>query len=336
MRLSVIALISLLIVSNTCAGWLTFGGKIHSDTTDTVTGVQSQQLVNVESGLTAVSPYTNGAALGATALQPAATNTLAAAAAHAATAHGVTPDGGFQGGSEYTYAESGGAVGYGAYTTYGGAVGSSAYTTYGGAVGAGAYAESGGAVGSGAYTIDGGAVGWAAKTSDGFAGGKGAFATTDGTWNTDGIDAIQLGTGSNTEPFTLQVYGNRLLNADGTIPVERLTLHNTNGLAHADIRALIPTLPGPGCTELGYAADGTNVTITGATYSYFFAPDKAYTLSVAPDAPRYHYSIEIIGDHACTLPVGHRLRGKWTITGTNEVVVAPSTGTVWNVFGRGL
>ncbi len=112
--------------------------------------------------------------------------------------------------------------------------------------------------------------------------------------------------------------------------------HNTDGTAHADIRALIPTLPGPGCTELDYAADGTNVTITGATYSYFFAPDKPYTLSVAPDAPRYHYSIEIIGDHACTLPAGHRLRGAWTITGTNEVVVAPSTGTVWNVFGRGL
>ena len=112
--------------------------------------------------------------------------------------------------------------------------------------------------------------------------------------------------------------------------------HNTDGTAHPDIRALIPTLPGPGCTELDYAADGTNVTITGATYSYFLDATQPYTLSVAPDAPRYHYSIEIIGDHACTLPAGHRLRGEWTITGTNEVVVAPSTGTVWNVFGRGL
>ena len=111
---------------------------------------------------------------------------------------------------------------------------------------------------------------------------------------------------------------------------------NGRPVVRAASMADIPTLPGPGCTVLDYAADGTNVTITGATYSYFFAPDKAYTLSVAPDAPRYHYSIEIIGDHACTLPAGHRLRGSWTITGTNEVVVAPSTGTVWNVFGRGL
>jgi hypothetical protein len=122
--------------------------------------------------------------------------------------------------------------------------------------------------------------------------------------------------------------------ADRAYADAAIASHNTNGTAHADIRAMIG--PTNGCTELAYAADGTNVTITGATYSYFFAPDKAYTLSVAPDAPRYHYSIEIIGDHACTLPVGHRLRGSWTITGTNEVVVAPSTGTVWNVFGRGL
>ena len=331
----------------------------------------------------------NGAALGETALQPAATNTLAAAAAHAATEHSVTEDGGFQAGFgasattggavgySASATEGGGAVGYSASATWGGgavgdsasaasgggAVGFYASATYGGAVGysasategggavgyyasaasgggaVGYYASAasgGGAVGFYASAADGGAVGYSARTSDGFAGGKYAFATSDGDFFGNPIDAIQLGSGGNSTPMTLQIYDNRLLNADGTIPIERMSLHDGDETAHADIRALIPTLPGPGCTELGYAADGTNVAITGATYSYFFAPDKAYTLSVAPDAPRYHYSIEIIGDHACTLPADHRLRGEWTITGTNEVVVAPSTGIVWNVFGRGL
>ncbi len=209
-----------------------------------------------------VNTLTNGAALGETALQPAATNDLAAAAAHAATAHGVTEGGGFQGGENASadlggavgsgaYTITGGAVGSGAYATYGGAVGNSAYTEYGGAVGHTAYTMGGGAVGYGAASTDGGAVGYRARTSDGgavgrnattsdgFAGGLDAFATTDGTGNSEGIDAIQLGTGGNTEPFTLQVYGNRLLNADGTIPVARMTAHNTDGTAHADIRALV-------------------------------------------------------------------------------------------------
>ena len=91
---------------------------------------------------------TNGAALGETALQPAATNgwevgshagllappatnTLAAAAEHAATEHSVTEDGGFQAGT-------------GAAAIYGGAVGAGANAAYGGAVGAGASASLGG------------------------------------------------------------------------------------------------------------------------------------------------------------------------------------------------
>jgi len=88
-------------------------------------------------------------------------------------------------------------------------------------------------------------VGDSAKTSDGFAGGFNAFTTSDGTFYGDPIDAIQLGSGGNTEPFTLQIYGNRLLNADGTIPVERMSLHAADGTAHADIRAEIDAIPLP-------------------------------------------------------------------------------------------
>ena len=77
MRLLTIALTGLLVASNACAGWLTFGGKIHSDTTDTVTGVQSQKLVNVELGLA------NEAALRAGGDVVAMTNYVAALTAEA-------------------------------------------------------------------------------------------------------------------------------------------------------------------------------------------------------------------------------------------------------------
>jgi len=177
-------------------------------------------------------------------------------------------------------------------------------------------------------------VGDSARTSDGFAGGKYAFATSDGTFDGSGIDAIQLGSGGNSTPLTLQIYTNRLLNADGTIPVERMSLHAADENAHADIRALIPELPAAGCTEL----TGTNLVISGETYHYYAAPSAHYTLSVSNAAPRYAYSLEIVGTNgwSCTLLSGLYLRGSWTITGTNVVVVAPGTGTVWNVYGRGL
>jgi hypothetical protein len=311
----------------------------------------SGDLVAMTNWQAVVYSMTNGAALGASALQPPATNTLAAAAAHAAMAHGVTVYGGFKGGNGASVV-SGGAVGYNAQTTYGGAVGSGAYATDGGAVGSGAYTMNGGAVGYSAYTEYGGAVGRTAKTSDGFAGGKNAFATTDGTHDGDGIDAIQLGTGGNTEPFSLQIYSHKLMRADGNIPLARLGYHNTNGLAHADIRDDISALPsfatlnasnlvtraliGPtnGCTEL----TGTTPVVSGVTKNYFLLATNDYTLSVGSYAPRAEYTVEIFSEgavHSCTLS-GIDLIGSWTVTGTNVVVLVPSTGTVWHVYGRGL
>jgi hypothetical protein len=428
MRLPVIVLISLLIVSNTCAGWLTFGGKIHSDTTDTVTGVQSQQLVNVESGLTVVSSYTNGAALGATALQPPATNTLAAAAAHAATAHEVTGNGGFQGGIDASanlggavganaqttdggavgsgaqttdggavgygaHAEYGGAVGYGAnttsggavgygaytanggavgayasaeyggavgsgantmnggavgssatttdggavgsgaYTTEGGAVGASAYSMYGGAVGAsatttdggavGAYAsaEYGGAVGSGASATAGGAVGQNARTSDGFAGGKEAFATTDGTYDGEGIDAIQLGTGGNTEPFSLQIYSNKLMHADGTIPVERFaaTLNASNNADRAYADAAVNAAPEwIGITNLAAAVTITN-SYERPVYLYSTGTVAVAFAGLRTPMPLY---LVLRGPSSLTFPGAYYVGGgTWQTNMSNHFVV---------------
>lgn len=327
---------------------------------------------------------TNGAALGASALQPPATNTLAAAAAHAATEHSVTGYGGFQGGigaatdeggavGYYATAGLGGAVGANANTDGGGAVGYYAAAILGGAVGYSALAHEGGAVGYYAATILGGAVGANAKTSDGFAGGKDAFTTTDGTWGSTAIDAIQLGTGGNTEPLSLQIYSHKLMHADGNIPLARLGYHNTNGLAHADIRDDISALPsfatlnasndadrayadaaiashntngtahadiraliGPtnGCTEL----TGTTPVVSGVTKNYFLLATNDYSLSVDSSASRAEYTIEIFSEgaiHSCTLS-GIDLIGSWTVTGTNVVVLVPSTGTVWHAYGRGL
>ena len=128
--------------------------------------------------------------------------------------------GGFAAGNNAS-ATSGAAVGNNASATYGGAVGNKASATTGGAVGNNATATTGGfAGGNGASATYGGAVGYNAKTSTGFAGGHNAK-TQDSSG--DGIDAIQLGTGTNSTEKTLQVYDYQLMTADGQIPEARMS-----------------------------------------------------------------------------------------------------------------
>lgn len=112
------------------------------------------------------------------------------------------------------YSSDGGAVGDGAITNSGFAGGSGASSTAGAAVGTGANASDGGAVGSGALCTNGGAVGQNARAGDGFAGGKNAYAVNVVD---DGIDAIQLGMGTNSTPKTMQVYDKRIVEADGSL-----------------------------------------------------------------------------------------------------------------------
>ena len=142
----------------------------------------------------------------------------------------------------------GGAVGNGASATFGGAVGSgasedgsggaigyNASAIYGGgAVGNGASADMGGAVGNGASATSGGAVGKDAAGGSGFAGGYKAQ-TVNGS-NTP-IDAIQLGTGTNSTEKTLQVYQYTLMDANGQIPKDRMTNALNTALSdHANIK----------------------------------------------------------------------------------------------------
>lgn len=89
----------------------------------------------------------------------------------------------------------------------------------GGSVGNSSLAVQGGAVGNTAHAGNGGAIGLYATTGAGLAGGYKAKAVdSDG----NGIDAIQLGTGTNSTAKTLQVYKYQLMNANGYVPSARL------------------------------------------------------------------------------------------------------------------
>ena len=121
-----------------------------------------------------------------------------------------TENGGFEGGDTASSFGSGAAIGFAA-TESGGGAALGEYSTEN---------AGGGAVGSSATVTDGGgAVGCNAATSSGFAGGKDAKTQKSPIEN---IDAIQLGTGTNSTPKSLQVYNYQLMGADGNIPLERL------------------------------------------------------------------------------------------------------------------
>ncbi len=89
----------------------------------------------------------------------------------------------------------------------------------GAAIGANASAFTGGAVGAGAETRAGGAIGEYAKTDSGFSGGYLAQTVND---DGDLLNAIQLGTGTNPNEKTLQIYDYQLMDADGHIPNDRM------------------------------------------------------------------------------------------------------------------
>ena len=136
--------------------------------------------------------------------------------------------GGFQAGTGAS-ATYGGAIGYGANATYGGAVGRNASATSGGAVGSEANATYGGAVGVAASATTGGAIGQSASATNGFAGGYSAKATANG--------AVQLGQGTNNNANTLKFRDYQIVDANGNIPVERLSanspVRSVNGKAGA-------------------------------------------------------------------------------------------------------
>lgn len=112
-------------------------------------------------------------------------------------------------------------------------IGTNAQGRCGVAIGKDTYTYNGVAIGEGAKTPDseigGTSIGVNAKSgAGGFAGGYNAKAQSSlpegvSENNRTYIDAIQLGTGENNVVKTFQVYNYRLMNADGTIPDDRMT-----------------------------------------------------------------------------------------------------------------
>ena len=100
--------------------------------------------------------------------------------------------------------------------------GNNSYTSYGGAIGWHSNSGHGGAVGNGARATDGGAIGSGATNTIGFSGGCDAKTGT----TLDPIDAIQLGTGTNTTEKSLQIYDDNIYNAEShTLTVQNFMLN---------------------------------------------------------------------------------------------------------------
>ena len=176
-------------------------------------------------------------------------------------------------------------------------IGTNAQGRCGVAIGKDTYTYNGVAIGEGAKTPDseigGTSIGVNAKSgAGGFAGGYNAKAQSSlpegvSENNRTYIDAIQLGTGENNVVKTFQVYNYRLMNADGTIPDDRMTSkvsveegkslideNVASNLSYDDtdsaIKSLKPvevssTTTGVATTEKTTKVDGSGVTVTSVS-----------------------------------------------------------------------
>lgn len=175
-----------------------------------IDGIQSQistMLSDIETAVTNISNLTSNTTLIKNANSGFSSGEGATAEAGGAIGwHAKATSGGAVGSG--ATAITGGAIGQSATAGTGGAVGGNATATTGGAIGEMASATGGGAIGISAKATDGGAIGWYAKAGNGFSGGYNAQVGKD----SDGayIDAIQLGTGTNNTPKTLQVYDHKV------------------------------------------------------------------------------------------------------------------------------
>lgn len=137
-------------------------------------------------------------------------------------------------------ASGGFAAGYHASAGKGGAVGyGTSENNGGGAVGDYAHANNGGgAVGRSALALAGGAVGDNSMTTNGFAGGYYARCLTPDSdeERSTAIDAIQLGTGTNTTEKTLQIYDDNIYNAElHTLNIQNATFTGSVIVPDVDI-----------------------------------------------------------------------------------------------------
>ena len=218
-----------------------------------------------------------------------------------------TESGGFQAGAATTVgntgATEGGAIGKNAKETNGGfAGGAGANASYGGVIGKRAAEKNGGgAAGLDTYANAGGAVGSGAVAGSGFSGGKGAKAApideSKGTY----IDAVQLGTGTNEVPGSLQVYEFQLMDGNGKIPEARLpeAATNSNWGGVVSSWAGLPSTPKLGmyCYVSSDIANGEKY--TGKASDMFFSMSNEYPSEILPLGP-----IKFTAPENCIEPYG--------------------------------
>ncbi len=139
--------------------------------------------------------------------------------------------------------------------------------------------------GEGASAESGGAVGKGAATSSGFAGGEGAraaviissipaFGGGEEEESVSGIDAIQLGTGTNSTEKTLQIYDHQLLDAVGHIPAERLQNEKGGFAAGAEAKTVDYSGKTLDAIQLGTGTNDVSKTLQVYNYQLLNASGK--------------------------------------------------------------
>lgn len=227
------------------------GNQILISVGDLINGLASEKSVtDIQTNITIIANGNGGFAAGGTAGSKASTTSggaigyVARSTTGGAIGYDANADTGGAIGNGTRSTNGGGAVGDTAKVTNGGgSIGNNANADTGGAVGKQAYSTSGGAVGEKSVsTSGGGAIGEGALSGKGFAGGYRARTGTVDDENNPSeafteYDAIQLGTGTNENEKTLQIYDDNIYNAKThTLTVQHILL---NGEA---LEAKIPTI----------------------------------------------------------------------------------------------
>lgn len=159
--------------------------------------------------------------------------------------------------------------------------------------------------GQSTQATQGGAVGKSAVAGDGFAGGKNAQATK----NDEPIDAVQLGTGINQNPKTLQVYSYQLMDSTGHIPNDRMPTKSDKAVYYnpTTAGAITYDLKNEHNRMTSYigADAATSVTISvsnGAYRNDYISGLSFYTGSTAPEVsyPASPYTMYFIGAECTT------------------------------------
>lgn len=160
------------------------------------------------------------------------------------------------------------AAGEGSSTSQGGSIGDSASSTNGGSIGYNSKSTNGGAMGFSAITTTGGAIGSGSASGEGFSGGSLAKVALSGRKY---IDAIQLGSGTNEQEKTLQIYDDNIYNATThTLTVQNATISNSSPMLYFNNTVGIGQTKFIGIDSNGNFVFSGEILLNGQTLSSWF------------------------------------------------------------------